>query len=538
MLRFEHVTFRYPDHVEPVLEDFCVDIVEGDRIAVIGKNGCGKTTFANLILGKLQPSEGRIHFPRERPVIGYLPQHFDIDSEGTVLEICQKAFPELHSMRYRLKALEQRFEKEPDNQTTQQEYGTLLDRFTRDGGWNIDNRCARALAETGLDESFLLRRYKDLSGGEKTRVAIAGLLVKKPDILLLDEPTNHLDLEMVEWLEEFVKKFHGTVIAISHDRAFIDQIAQRLIVFEREGVMTRRGNYSVYKEDRENEQEHQLEKWSERRKKIRQLHDASLKRRQWAQKFQSETRPEGGGAVYESIVNPAKTMMMQAKHIEERMKMLEERYPIEKPWIEKKHRIDFDLAKPPSNVIFGVIGVSHAFGDTKVFDDFNLHIYRGDHVHLKGPNGSGKTTLLRMLNRALEPDSGDISRSGRLKIGYYDQEHRQLDPHATVIDFLMRHNSDTSFVRTVMGCLNIGEDVVHRPIGSLSVGERGKVALGVLLITRCNVLLLDEPTNHLDLDTREQIEDALSDYPGTILFVSHDRRFIEKLATGTIELNQ
>ncbi len=536
MLRFEHVTFRYPGHIEPVIEDFCVDIVEGDRIAVIGKNGCGKTTFANLILGRLEPSDGRIHFPRERPVIGYLPQHFDIESDGTVLEICQKAFPQLNRMRDRLNDLENLIESDPDNHAIQHEYGSLLDRFTRDGGWDIDNRCARALAETGLNESFLYRFYRDLSGGEKTRVAIAGLLVNNPDILLLDEPTNHLDLEMVEWLERFVGRFNGTVIAISHDRAFIDRIAERLIVFERNGVTTRRGNYSVYKEDRENEQEHQLEKWDERQKKMRQLHDAALKRRQWASKFQRETRPEGGGAIYESIVNPARTQMQQAKHIEERMKMLEERYPIEKPWIEKRHRILFDLAQPPPNVIFGVLGVSHAFDQTKVFDDLNLHIYKGDRVHLKGPNGSGKTTLMRMLNGTLDPDSGDISRSGRLKIGYYDQEHRQLDRSAIVIDFLIRHHDDVSFVRTVMGCLNIGEDIVHRPIGSLSVGERGKVALGVLLITQCNVLLLDEPTNHLDLDTREQLEDALSDYPGTILFVSHDRRFIQKLATSTIEL--
>ncbi len=536
MLRFEHVTFRYPNHVEPVIEDLCVDIVEGDRIAIIGKNGCGKTTFANLILGRLHPSEGRIHVPKDKPVIGYLPQHFDADFEGTVLEICHGAFPELRSIGKQLKSLEQRISREPDNPDIQQEYGTLLDRYTRDGGWEIDARCARALAETGLDESFLQREYDTLSGGEKTRVAIAGLLVKAPDILLLDEPTNHLDLEMVEWLERFIKRFSGTVIAISHDRAFIDNIAERLIAFEREGVLMRRGNYSLYRDERQYEKEHQMEQWSERQKKMRQLHDAALKRKQWAQKFQPETRSEGGGAIYESIVNPAKTQMQQAKHILERMKMLEERYPIEKPWIEKKRHIHFDIAQPPSNVIFGVVGVSHRFGEKQVFNDLSLHIYRGEHVHLKGPNGSGKTTLLRMLNGDLSQDQGDISRSGRLKIGYYDQEHRQLDRDAIVIDFLMRHNEDAVFVRTMMGCLNIGDDIVNRPIGSLSVGERSKVALGTLLVTRCNVLLLDEPTNHLDLATRELLEEALRDFPGTILFVSHDRWFIDKLATGTIEL--
>ncbi len=538
MLRFEHVTFCYPNQSEPVFADLSLDIVERDRIAVIGANGCGKTTFARLLLSELNPTSGKIHFPRERPVIGYLPQHFSFDEDKSVLEMCRETFAHLFVMRNKLRTLEKEVSSNPHDENVQREYGELLDRFSQENGWDIDARCARALADVGLEESFHQRIYRDLSGGEKTRVAIARLLVTNPDILLLDEPTNHLEIEMVRWLEEFINRFSGTVIAISHDRAFIDNTAQRLIAFEREGVVMRRGDYSTYKESREDEKHHQLEKWDERQKKIRQLHDAALKRRQWASKFQPETRSEGGGAIYESIVNPARTMMQQAKHIEERMKMLEERFPIEKPWIEKNHRIQFDIAAPPSNVVFGILGVSFSYGTNQIFSDKTLHIYKKDRIHLKGRNGSGKTTFMRLLHGMLQPDEGEISRSGRLHIGYYDQEHRQLDMDKTVIDFLTANHEDQSFVRTVMGCLNIGEDIVNRRIETLSVGERSKVALGMLLVARYNVLLLDEPTNHLDLKTREQLEEALNGYPGTILFVSHDRWFIQKLATRTIELDK
>ncbi|MCD6102133.1 MAG: ABC-F family ATP-binding cassette domain-containing protein, partial [Candidatus Cloacimonetes bacterium] len=396
----------------------------------------------------------------------------------------------------------------------------------------------KVLTKFGFGKERFFQIYNTLSGGEKTRLELAKLLLSKPDLLILDEPTNHLDLEILEWLENFLLSYQKAVFFVTHDRYFIDKVADKIIDLRKSNATIYHTNYSEYLKLRTEKEQFELKKYQERQKKIKQLKEVAQRRRQWAQTFQKETRPEGGGWKFEMITNPAKKMMKKAKAVEKRIEQLQDDESIKKPWQEKRRKVRFSSEYVSSSkYVFVANNLSHSFDELQVFKEFSLTIPQGDRLAVLGKNGSGKTILLKIIAGVLQPNSGEIYHGSRVKCGYYAQEHEILNFQNAIIEELLAVNTDESAVRTILGCLKIEREQVYQEISTLSVGERSKVALAKILACNCNLLVLDEPTNHLDIDTRESLENALSQFDGTLVFVSHDRYFINKLATRIINLD-
>jgi len=332
--------------------------------------------------------------------------------------------------------------------------------------------------------------------------------------------------------------YGGAVLFVSHDRVFIDHTATKIAELEAGQLELRAGNYQSFVRDRQQLKDHQMVQYRERQRLLRQLCEASRKRRAWASSFQKETRGEGGGHVFELITNPARTQMQQARNIENRIKMLTERYPVEKPHQDKLRHLAFEQVQVADRELINVAGMGFRYQESWIFRDFYLHLNGAEKLWLAGPNGSGKTTLLRLLQGSLDPCEGSISRANRLRIGCFEQDLSRFDPHALVLDFLKASGKEESQIRTLMGCIGLKTDLAFARTGSLSWGERAKLQLLRLLLAEYNVLLLDEPTNHLDIRSREMLEESLDNFTGAMVFVSHDRAFISRLATRKVELSE
>ncbi len=528
-IQCKNITFSYNDATELLLNNVSFNISDGEKTALLGRNGEGKSTLIKILLGIITDYRGDLFFPRSHPVIGYLPQNNVLHLKGNVLEECLTNFSsilEIYQLKVQLE--EELFQSE--SETTRNKYAQILIDFDNCNGYGLLKEiadCLKYVGLAGMEEHNCL----SLSGGEKTRLALAKLLLLKPDLLILDEPTNHLDTDMLDWLENFIHDYPGAVLYVSHDRMFIDRTADRIIHLDKGKITIQKGNYTSYKKNSENQYKHDLIQFHQRDNLIHQLQQAAQKRRAWAGKFQKQTSGEGGGHVYESVFNAARTMMQQAKHIEERINRLEERHNVEKPWHEKTRKISFTDGVKPSENLFIAKDLGKRFADNVVFQNFNLTLNRGDFLHLAGKNGSGKTTLLKIINKQIISDWGEIVYGNRVKIGYLAQEQTNLPHGSTALDYLRQVCSDESKIRTWLGCLGIQAETALQKIATLSEGEKCKLALTRLLLEENNLLLLDEPTNHIDIPSREMLENSLSDFTGSIIFVSHDRRFVEKLAT-------
>ncbi len=533
-IKADKISFKYEDAIEPIINEISLDIGQNDKIALIGPNGKGKTTLIRLILKQLQPSSGTLNYPKQHIQVAYMEQNFISDEDVSVQEACRSH--EIEQMERELNCLEKQMETDSSSCLLEQ-YGSLQSRYIEADGYHYAKKCEKILAGLGIEASMMSRKLKSLSGGEKTRIQLAKLLVNEPDLLILDEPTNHLDYEMILWLEEYVKNYPKGLLFVSHDRSFIDNVANKVIVLERKGYTILKSNYSEYMKTKEEEFNDQMKKYHERQDKITQLKEAASARRKWASSFQRETGKEGKSYTFEMVTNPAKQMMRQAKSLEARIRVMQESDPVEKPWIEKKRKISFMEDSRISETVYTLKDICKSFNGKVLFDHLNLLISKQEKIHLKGLNGSGKSTLLKMLLGQINPDKGEILYGSHIISAYFDQELSNLDQKSNIIDFLLRFNTDQTFVRTIMACLKIEREQVYRVIGTMSTGEQVKVSLASLLIQNANVLLLDEPTNHLDIEARIALENALLDYPGTIIFVSHDRTFIKNLATRSIDLS-
>jgi ATP-binding cassette subfamily F protein 3 len=534
-IQIENLGFHYETQSEDIFSDVNFTIADGEKIALIGPNGSGKTTLLKLILKELTPNFGEVIYPKSNPKIGYLRQDFTRNSNLSILKDVYSLFPNYN----KLKKQRQNLEKIMQNTASEQileKYGKICDVISDIEKFHTEAQ--KMLTKFGFGKERLSQIYDTLSGGEKTRLELAKLLLSKPDLLILDEPTNHLDLEILEWLEDFLLSYQRAVFFVTHDRYFIDKVADKIIDLRRGFATIYRTNYSEYLKLRTEKEQFELKKYQERQKKIKQLKEVAQKRRQWAQTFQKETRAEGGGWKFEMITNPAKKMMKKAKAVEKRIEQLQEDKTVKKPWQEKKRKVRFSTEYTPSSkYVFTAKNLSHSFDELQVFKDFSLTIPQGDRLAVLGKNGSGKTTLLKIIAGVLQPNSGEIYQGSRVKCGYYAQEHEQLNFQNQIIEELRSVNSEESEVRNILGCVKIEKEQVYQKISTLSVGERSKVALAKILADNCNLLVLDEPTNHLDIDTRESLENALSQFNGTLVFVSHDRYFINKLATNIINLD-
>ena len=502
--------------VHEVLKDVCFTVEAGSRVGLVGVNGCGKSTLFKLISGEMEADGGVIALPRDIRT-GVLSQDADIKSDGTIQQELERVFEPVRQMEARLRSLEAEMaEKHADAAVfarLSNAYTRLLARFEDAGGYEWPSRIQGVLAGLGFARGRETELASRLSGGEKTRLCLACLLLLQPDLLMLDEPTNHLDLKSVEWLEDTLRKYRGTVLVISHDRYFLNAVCDHMAEISMRRLTQYEGNYDRFAVQRQASIERQIKEY--------RLQQAEI------------ARQEAIIARYR-MYNREKSI----KAAESREKRLEKLERIEKPVSDQKVRFSFETRRRSGEDVLQLRGIAKSFEGRELFSHFDLHLRSGDRVAIIGANGVGKTTLLNIIARRIQPDSGTIINGANVDLGYYDQHQADLHPEKSVLDEIWDDfpRMEIDRVRGVLALFLLTGDDVFRPVGTLSGGERGRVALAKLMLRRDNLLLLDEPTNHLDMDSREVLEAALQDFDGTLVTVSHDRYFINRVANRILEM--
>lgn len=500
---------------DAILSDCSFYIEEREKAAIVGPNGAGKSTLLKIIMGELPADDGTVTVSKDK-TLGYLAQHQNLSSDGTI-------YDELLSVKKDIIALEEKIretEQQMKNATGEQ-LDTLLDQYTKmnhqfelENGYAYRSEIVGVLKGLGFTEDDFPLPVNTLSGGQKTRVALGKLLLSKPDIILLDEPTNHLDMESIRWLENYLLGYNGSVIIVAHDRYFLDRIVTKIIEIENTHVTVFSGNYTAYADKKKILRNMQLKEYLNQQREIKHQQEVITKLKQF---------------------NREKSI----KRAESREKMLDKLEVVDKPAeINDKMNIELNPSVISGNDVLSVSHLSKAFDDNTLFTDISFDIKRGERVALIGNNGTGKTTILKIINDILPADSGEIKLGSKVTIGYYDQEHHVLDPDKTLFDELQDAYPDlnNTQIRNTLAAFLFTNDDVFKYIRDLSGGERGRVSLAKLMLSNANFLILDEPTNHLDMVSKEILENALNSYTGTVLYVSHDRYFINTTATRIIEL--
>jgi len=500
---------------DAILSDCSFHIEEREKAAIVGPNGAGKSTLLKIIMGRLPADDGTVTISKDK-TLGYLAQHQNLSSDGTI-------YDELLSVKKDIIALEEKIretEQQMKNATGEQ-LDTLLDQYTKmnhqfelENGYAYQSEIVGVLKGLGFTEDDFSLPVNTLSGGQKTRVALGKLLLSKPDIILLDEPTNHLDMESIRWLENYLLGYNGSVIIVAHDRYFLDRIVTKIIEIENTHVTVFSGNYTAYADKKKILRNMQLKEYLNQQREIKHQQEVITKLKQF---------------------NREKSI----KRAESREKMLDKLEVVDKPAeINDKMNIELNPSVISGNDVLSVSHLSKAFDDNTLFTDISFDIKRGERVALIGNNGTGKTTILKIINDILPADSGEIKLGSKVTIGYYDQEHHVLDPDKTLFDELQNAYPDlnNTQIRNTLAAFLFTNDDVFKYIRDLSGGERGRVSLAKLMLSNANFLILDEPTNHLDMVSKEILENALNSYTGTVLYVSHDRYFINTTATRIIEL--
>lgn len=503
-----------------ILDRVSLGIQENDKIGIVGVNGAGKSLFMKILAGRQEQSEGNVFLAKDTTV-GYLEQNTGLESNGEMFEEMCNAFPKLLDMEKRLSELEKLMNETHDDEkhmSLAKEYTTLEDNFKREGGYEFRSRISSMLTGLGFEKDTHTRRINTLSGGQKTRLAIARLLLSEPDILMLDEPTNHLDIETVEWLEEYLKNYKKCLIVISHDRYFLDKVTKKTFEIEnREGKLynTSYTDYVKQKEiDRKIDQKH----YDLQQKEIARLESFIENQRRW---------------------NRERNIIAA----ESRMKAIDRMEKLEKPKdLPSNIRFRFQMSENgrcPDKML-EVTGLTKGFPGKQLFENVSFLLHGRDKMFILGQNGVGKSTMLKILCGKLGQDFGTFEYARGLSIGYYDQEHQGLDSSNTVIDELWEcfPNKTQTEIRSVLaGFLFTSEDVFKK-IDVLSGGEKARLTFAKLMLEKSDMLILDEPTNHLDAPSREVLEQALVEYDGTVLCVSHDRYFVKKLASRIFEMRE
>jgi ATP-binding cassette subfamily F protein 3 len=486
-----------------------LSIDRGERIGLIGPNGAGKSTLFKMLIGEMVPDAGTVAIARSVK-IGYLSQDPVFDPANTVLDEAELAFAELHRISHRLRDLEHRMADQSGDslEKTLNAYQDAQHDFDLAGGYAWRHKLEATLLGVGLEPNAWEQLVPTLSGGQRSRLALARLLIGEPDLLLMDEPTNHLDLAAIEWVENYLLDFSGAVLLISHDRYLLDRLATRIVDLRNSRLASYPGNYSAYLTQRE------LEKLTQQRAYEKQHADIE-KQAEYVRRFKAGQRAR------------------QAKGREKRLDRLMQSDAIIGAVTEQRHiHLSLNTDQRAGNRVLRTKGLSKAYENKPLWDDLGFEIERGERIGILGPNGAGKTTLLEVLLGRRDADDGDIQWGANLRIGYYDQGLDDFDPENSPLEELSdgRDAIPEKQIRDVLAMMLFQGDDVHKPISLLSGGERARVRLAELLLDRPNVLLLDEPTNHLDIASREALEGALSGFDGTVLCVSHDRYFLDKLA--------
>ena len=498
-----------------ILRDVSFHIEEHEKTALIGVNGAGKTTLLKIIMGEMQPDSGQVILAKGK-TIGYLAQHQDISGDRTIYEEVLEAKQDILDMERKMRALEIQMKNADPGELEglMASYTRLTHTFELANGYACQSEVTGVLKGLGFPEEDFHRELATLSGGQKTRVALGRLLLTKPDVLLLDEPTNHLDMESISWLETYLMNYPGAVLIVSHDRYFLDRIVTKVIEIENGKSLMFPGNYTVYSEKKAVIRRAEYNAYLNQQQEIRRQEEVITKLRSF---------------------NREKSI----RRAESREKLLDKIEVLDKPAIPQADmRIHLTPRIISGNDVLTVSGLSKAYSGVSLFENQDFEIHRGERVAIIGSNGTGKTTILKIINGLVEADHGNIALGSKVHIGYYDQEHQVLHMDKTIFEEI----SDTypsmtqTQIRNVLAAFLFTGDEVFQPIRTLSGGERGRVSLAKLMLSEANFLILDEPTNHLDIVSKEILEEALREYAGTVLYVSHDRYFINQTATRILEL--
>ena len=506
--------------IDSILENVNFTVNENDKIGIIGVNGTGKTTLFKVISGIYGYDSGDIYTSKDCE-IGYLEQNTNFHSENTIFEEVLEVFKDVIDMEKYLRNLEHQIAEESSNANSDKlekimnEYSHKLELFADMNGYGYKSEAKGVLKGLGFNDLDMEKPISILSGGEKTRVLLGKLLLKKPTLLLLDEPTNHLDSEAIEWLELFLKQYKGTVILISHDRYFLDQVVNRIFEIHNKKLKTYNGNYSKFIELSAVEKEIEQKKYEDQQKDIKKQEESIERLKAYGRE-------------------------KHLKRARSKEKALDKVDVLDKPEVyRKKAKIEFNPTVTSGNDVLQIRDVSMGYGDRILFKDLNLDIYRGEKVALIGANGIGKSTLFKIIMNELTPISGNIKFGTNVNVSYFHQEQKTLNLKNTIIDEIWDNNphlTQTS-IRNMLGSFLFEGEEVFKQISTLSGGERARVAILKLILSNANFLLLDEPTNHLDIDSKEVLEEALSGYTGTIFTISHDRYFLNTVVDKVLVLD-
>ncbi len=501
----------------PILKNVSFHIEDNEKAAIVGINGAGKTTLLRIIMGELPADDGLVTFSKDKTV-GYLSQHEAVSGENTIYQELLSVKQDILDMEQQMHTIELQMKTASGDllDKLMDNYAALTHAYETGGGYAYRSELVGVLKGLGFAEEEFSKSVSTLSGGQKTRVALGKLLLLKPNLIILDEPTNHLDLQSIAWLETYLLNYKGAVMIVSHDRYFLDRIANKVIELDNTAATVFSGNYSSYAAEKEMLRTAAYHAYLKQQQEIK--HQEAV-----IEKLRSFNREKS------------------IKRAESREKMLQKMEVLDKP---VEVRADMHLTLEPKfqsgNDVLHVEGLSKAFGPLTLFEDLSFDLKKGEHVAVIGDNGTGKTTILKIINELLPPDRGTIRLGTNVAIGYYDQEHHVLHPEKTLFqeisdDYPTLNN--TEIRNTLAAFLFTGEDV-FKTIKTLSGGERGRLSLAKLMLSEANFLILDEPTNHLDIMSKEILEDALCAYTGTVLYVSHDRYFINKTAHRILDLNR
>lgn len=500
-----------------ILKKINFNLEEHEKAAVVGVNGAGKTTLFKIITDNLSYDDGQLYIPKNT-TIGYLEQNVDIRSEKTIYEEMLSVFESIFELEEKLHSMERKMSSLSDSEYSSfmEQYARFQHEFEESDGYSCKSRINGVLKGLGFTEDEYSQQVCTLSGGQKTRVFLGKLLLMKPDILLLDEPTNHLDIDSIQWLEDFLKSYSGACLIISHDRYFLDRTVSKIIDIENGKSSVYNGNYSFFIKQKDAARAAQLKQYANQQREIRHQEEVIKTLRQF---------------------NREKSI----KRAESREKALERMEKMERPEnLPEKMHLRLTPQIQSGNDVVSVEDLSMSFGNNKLFSNVSFEIKRGEKVAIIGPNGIGKSTLFKIILNELKPDFGKVVLGVNVNPGYYDQEHHELDDKNTIFDEI--HNAYPNMtngeIRNVLASFVFTEDDVFKTIGTLSGGEKGRVSLAKIMLSKSNFLILDEPTNHLDMYSKEILEDAINNYDGTVLYISHDRYFIDKTAERTLELSR
>lgn len=504
---------------ETLFKNISFSIDEKDKIGVIGINGAGKTTLIKMLLEEeendVDPStnqRGTIS-KKGNLRIGYLSQNINLNYENTVFDELMLVFGSVLEDYKKIQELSFRINLEPDNfDKIMEELAVVTTRYEQEEGYAIEYKVKQILNGLSVQEDLWKQKIGDLSGGQKSRVALGKILLEEPELLILDEPTNHLDLVAIEWLEKFLKDYNKAVMVVSHDRYFLDNVVGRIFEIEGHTLKTYKGNFTEYTIQKEVYLSGAMKAFEKEQEKIKQMEEYIRRYKAGIKSKQARGR--------ESLLNRMEKMENPVVNV-------------------RKMKLKFDIDKPSVDRVLKIQNLSKSYDGKKIFQNLNLEIFRGERVGIIGKNGVGKSTLLKIINGTENPDSGVVTIGEKVTIGYYDQNHKGLDEKASILnEFMFNYPMSEEDVRRLAGGFLFPEEDVFKIIGSLSGGEKARVTLMKLILKKANFLVLDEPTNHLDIYSREVLEEALEDYQGTILIVSHDRYFLEGIVNTIYEITE